>query len=96
MAAQPLQGLFTLIQNLWLQLRPVPQPSALEQRVIQLEATVAKLSQAPATAPQTPAQIPWWDDIAGVFGNDPLFDQAMALGADYRRSSEQFVESTEP
>lgn len=84
MAAQPLQGLLTFIQNLWLQLWPVPQPSALEQRVIQLEATVAQLSSTPATAPQKP----WWDDITGIFENDPLFDQAMALGADYRRNDE--------
>jgi hypothetical protein len=82
MAAQPLQGIVSFIQHLWLQLWPVPKPSALEQRVIQLEATVAQLSQAPTTAPQTP----WWDEIAGVFENDPLFDQAMALGADYRHS----------
>jgi hypothetical protein len=92
MAAQPLQGIFSFIQNLWLQRWPDSKPSALEQRVIQLETIVAQLSKAPATTPPTA----WWDDIAGVFENDPLFDQAMALGADYRRSKEQFIESADP
>ena len=29
---------------------------------------------------------PWWERIAGVFEDDPVFEQAMMLGRQYRES----------
>jgi hypothetical protein len=29
---------------------------------------------------------PWWERIAGVFEDDPVFEQAMKLGRQYRES----------
>ena len=30
---------------------------------------------------------PWWEKIAGTFANDPLYDEAMRLGREYREST---------
>ncbi len=27
---------------------------------------------------------PWWQQIAGTFANDPIYDEAMRLGREYR------------
>jgi hypothetical protein len=29
---------------------------------------------------------PWWEQIAGTFENDPLYERAMRLGQHYRQS----------
>ncbi|WP_286393209.1 hypothetical protein [Pseudanabaena mucicola] len=29
---------------------------------------------------------PWWEEIIGVFANDPAFDEAIAIGREYRKS----------
>ena len=46
----------------------------IEKRLTALEADVARLKSAPKP------KNPWWDKIAGVFANDPLFEQAMRHG----------------
>ena len=33
-----------------------------------------------------PAAEPWWKRIAGVFADDPAFDEAMRLGREYREA----------
>ncbi|MGK7890438.1 MAG: hypothetical protein AB4042_13965 [Leptolyngbyaceae cyanobacterium] len=35
--------------------------------------------------PRSSAQ-PWWEQIAGSFADDPVYDAAMQLGRDYRDS----------
>ena len=46
----------------------------IEKRLTALESEVARLKSAPK-----PKNL-WWDKIAGVFANDPLFEQAMRHG----------------
>jgi len=29
---------------------------------------------------------PWWEQIAGTFENDPIYEKAMQLGREYRQS----------
>ncbi|KYC35227.1 hypothetical protein WA1_08700 [Scytonema hofmannii PCC 7110] len=29
---------------------------------------------------------PWWEDITGIFADEPAFEEAMALGREYRQS----------
>jgi hypothetical protein len=29
---------------------------------------------------------PWWEQIAGTFQNDPIYERAMCLGQQYHRS----------
>ena len=48
--------------------------SQIEKRLTALEADVARLKSSPK-----PKNL-WWDKIAGIFANDPLFEQAMRHG----------------
>ena len=57
--------------------------SQLEGRVAALEAEVAKLKNTLEAKDQTP---PWWEQIAGTFENDLIYDHAMRLGQHYRQS----------
>ena len=54
----------------------------LQQRVRQLEHDVFQLkSQAADRSAQ-----PWWERIAGRFENDPVFDEIVRLGREYREA----------
>jgi hypothetical protein len=57
--------------------------SPLEQRVASLEAEVAALKR---KLDQLDRTIPWWEQIAGTFENDPIYEKAMQLGREYRQS----------
>jgi hypothetical protein len=51
--------------------------SALEQRVAALEAEVTSLKSMLDAMETTK---PWWEQIAGTFQNDRMYEQAMRLG----------------
>ncbi len=55
----------------------------LEQRVADLEAEVATLKRKLGNLDMT---TPWWEQIAGTFENDPIYEKAMQLGREYRQS----------
>jgi hypothetical protein len=55
----------------------------LEKRVAALEKRVAGLQQQQELHPSGRA---WLDDLYGKFAGDPVFEQAMKLGRDYRKS----------
>jgi hypothetical protein len=57
---------------------------SLKQRVEALEAEVACL-KAKVEGPACDAR-PWWDKIAGTFANDPIYEEAMRLGREWRES----------
>ena len=54
----------------------------LEKRVAILESDLAQLRK--SLAPHKAK--PWWEQIAGKFANDPVYDHAMRLGREYRES----------
>jgi hypothetical protein len=54
----------------------------LEQRVAQLELDVSRLKGKSTDR----ASEPWWERIAGRFENDPVFDEIVRLGKEYRES----------
>jgi hypothetical protein len=56
----------------------------LEDRVKALEADVARL-KVKVESTRNSAD-PWWEQIWGVFANDPAFEEAMRLGREYRES----------
>jgi len=57
--------------------------SPLEQRVAALEVEVTKLKRKIDAMGTTQ---PWWEQIAGTFQNDPIYEDAMRLGRQYRQS----------
>lgn len=59
----------------------------LEARVAFLEAEVARLkSSLEGSLPSDFVAKPWWEKIAGTFADDPIYDEAMQLGREYRDS----------
>jgi len=61
----------------------------LEERVAALEEEVARLKESLQTSPP----LPWWEKIAGTFADDPLYEEAMRLGQEYRQSLREEVDS---
>ncbi len=57
---------------------------SIEERVATLEAEVVKLRQK-VESPAVPVT-PWWEKIAGTFAHDSVYNEAMKLGHQYRRS----------
>ena len=59
---------------------------SLEERVAVLEAQIKQLNQQ-QTAPETAEGRPWWEEIVGIYQDDPAFDEAERLGREWRESS---------
>jgi hypothetical protein len=57
--------------------------SELEQRVSDLEAEMDKLKR---QLDQLSGAKPWWEQIMGAFEDDPIYDEAMKRGREYRES----------
>jgi hypothetical protein len=55
----------------------------IEKRVAVLEEELASLRR---TVEGSEGLKPWWERIAVTFENDPIYEQAMKLGRQYRRS----------
>jgi len=53
--------------------------------VAALETDVAHLKTKVAQE-ESRGDLPWWEQIFGAFEDDPLFEEAMALGRAYRES----------
>jgi len=58
-------------------------PAQLEKRVAALEEELARLK---SKVERFDASKPWWERIAGTFEEDPVYEKAMELGREYRRS----------
>jgi hypothetical protein len=58
-------------------------PKTIEERLAQLEAEVASLKNKVENNFQS---TPWWEKIVGTFADNPAYDEAMALGREYRES----------
>lgn len=58
----------------------------LEERVATLEAEQAQMKQMLSGFLQK--ESPWWSKVAGSFENDPMFDEAVRLGQEWRKSSD--------
>lgn len=55
----------------------------MERRLIEVEAAVERLANQ-RTAPD-PTR-PWWREDAGRFADDPVFEEIVRLGREYRES----------
>ena len=58
-------------------------PKTIEERMTELEQKVASLLEGTA---ETPKPDSWLDKWFGAFKDDPYFDEAVRLGAEYRSS----------
>lgn len=58
-------------------------PAQIEKRIAALEEELAKLK---SKVEGTPPAMPWRERIAGTFQDDPIYEKAMRLGRQYRRS----------
>ena len=57
---------------------------ALEERMTALEMEVKQLKQ--QFNPDAADKTPWWEKIRGQFKDDPVYEEAMRLGREYRES----------
>ncbi|NCR26552.1 MAG: hypothetical protein GPJ03_21605 [Microcystis aeruginosa G13-01] len=60
----------------------------LEIRLAALEAEVAMLKRLLPTVSETP----WWEKIVGTFADDPVYEEAMQFGQQYRQSLKPLAE----
>ena len=61
---------------------------ALEERVTALEHEIQKMKSKLKMSAGASSR-PWWEKQAGVFKDDPLFDEIVEAGKIYRRSVAQ-------
>jgi hypothetical protein len=54
----------------------------LESRISILETEMALIKSKIEKNEET--KTPWWEEIAGTFADDPIYDEAMRLGREYR------------
>ncbi len=54
----------------------------LEERVAILETEIARLKNEPSDVTAKP----WWEEIRGMFKDDPAYVEAMQYGREYRES----------
>lgn len=66
--------------------------TTLEERVSALETQVAHLL---ADKKPTDTQLAWYERWKGAFQDDEMYDEAMRLGAEYRRSQPTAAEEIE-
>lgn len=59
----------------------------IDKRVAELEAEVSRLSR--QTNDRALDETPWWKKIVGIYKDDPVFEEAMRLGREYREHQRQ-------
>ena len=69
---------------------------SLEERVTALETEMERLRRDRSAAPTSPDEMPWWERIIGTFANDPMYDEAMRLGREYRDSQRPVYDDDVP
>jgi hypothetical protein len=62
-----------------------PEAKKLEDRVTDLERQLRSMKSELKAVRKT-SQKPWWEDLAGRFKNDPLFDEIAEARQAYRRA----------
>jgi hypothetical protein len=58
-------------------------PAQIEKRIAALEEELSRLRD---RVEGKDTAKPWWERIAGTFQEDPVYQEAMKLGQQYRRS----------
>ena len=66
----------------------------IEKRLAVLETEVASL-KSKIEKKDDKNEIPWYEKIAGTFADDPIYDEAMRLGREYRESQKMVYDEDE-
>ncbi len=66
----------------------------IEKRIEILEAEVALLKSKAEKKGDT-TELPWWKQRIGIFADDPMYDEAMRLGREYRLSQREEYDDDE-
>jgi hypothetical protein len=66
----------------------------LENRIAALEAEVALL-KSKIEKNEDKTEVPWWEEHLGIFADDPIYDEAMRLGREYRESQKMVYDEDE-
>ena len=66
----------------------------IEKRLAILEAEVALLKSKAEKKAET-NELPWWKQIIGTFADDPMHEEAMRLGREYRLSQQMVYDEDE-
>jgi hypothetical protein len=64
----------------------------IEERLTELEKKVERLLEEKTEVQKL---VPWWEKHFGAFKDSPYYDEAMRLGAEYRRSQPTAAEEAE-
>lgn len=62
-----------------------PEARKLEDRLTALERQL-QMMKSQLKAVKKASKKPWWEDLAGRFKNDPLFDEIAEAGQSYRKA----------
>jgi hypothetical protein len=65
----------------------------LENRISILETEMALIKSKIEKKEET--KTPWWEEIAGTFADDPIYDEAMRLGREYRLAQREDYDKDE-
>ncbi len=60
----------------------------LEERLTAVEIELQKLKQEKEQNTQPEKAVPWWEQIRGQFKDDPMYEEAMRLGREWRESED--------
>ena len=66
-----------------------------EERLTAVEIELQKLKQEKEQNKTQEKAIPWWEQIRGQFKDDPMYEEAMRLGREWRASEDVMNEGEE-
>ena len=67
----------------------------IEERLTAVETKLKQLQREKEQRQTQDKAIPWWEQIRGQFKDDPLYDEAMRLGREWRESEDGMDEGEE-
>ena len=64
----------------------------IEERLTAVEAELQQLKREKEQNQPQEKHIPWWEQIRGEFKNDPMYDEAMRRGREWRELEDRLDE----
>ncbi len=67
----------------------------IEERLTAVETELQQLKRERDLNKGQDKAVPWWEQIRGQFKDDPMYDEAMRLGREWRESEDRINEGEE-